>query len=169
MKRNLFKAFLMAIGAILLLGACEKDPIGEIDIEGDPGTIVGSWHLQCQTITTETTINGSIHTTSSVVDFTKENCRLVLGKKYTAQAQFNLEIEVSSFTYDPETSIIHFRKGLSVSDNGKAMVLAGDYIVTVDETNLVLAQKDFNLSLGSLLSGNQKAVYEFRREKTKTE
>lgn len=166
MKRNMFRAFFMAISAVLLLAACENKPLDEIETTGDPGSIVGSWHLQCLTVRTETSINGSTHTTSNVTDFTNENCKLVIGKKYTATAQFNLEVEVSSFTYDPETSVIHFRKGLSVSDNGKAMALVNDYIVTVDETSLVLTQKDFNVSLGSLFSGNQKATYEFRREKT---
>ena len=166
MMRNIFKTFFLALGAALLLNACDAAGIDDPEIPDGPESIVGSWHLQSLTVETETTINGSVHTNSSVTDFTKENCRLVLGKNHSATAQFNFEVEIGAYSYDPETSTIRFKNGLSVSDNGKAMVLVKDYTVEVDDITMVLIQKDLSIGLGSLFSGNERAIYHFRREKS---
>ena len=125
--------------------------------KNDDEGIVGSWHLERISMIHETVINGSVHKDSNVTDFTKENCRLVLSKSHSATAQFNFEVEIGVYSYDPETSTILFKNSLCVSDNGKSMVLVKDYTVEVDKTTLILAQEPH--------LGSEYFILEFRREK----
>ena len=76
------------------------------------------------------------------------------------------DVEMTTFVYDATQMKLKFNDGLSVSDDGKAMVLVGTYDIRVlTPTRLVLRQPDFNIDIPGLFSSHQTAIYTFHRTK----
>lgn len=147
----------MAAAAALLFCSC--DPV---DNPGDKtGTVTGSWRLQSCLVEIRTSVAGNVNTTSNTTDYTKDYVYLFLGKEFMATGYYNLEMESAVYSYDAESGMIRFSNGISVSDNGKAMVLVGSYKVEVTENTMVLKQA-FGIELA-----NEQTTYTFRREERK--
>lgn len=130
------------------------------------GSIYGTWVLDNLTIEASTSVisDGSLNT--SVIDFTKTTpCYLVLGDDMMASARMGWDLELSAYSFSEESKTVRFNKSLSVSDDGKAMVLVGTYQVTeLTPAKLVLRQPDFNIDIPGLFSSHQTAIYSFHRE-----
>ena len=155
LTKGLFAIACIAISAV----SCYKDG----PQNGGDASIYGKWMLDTQTIILEASVSGSGSDNKTVVDFGGTGCYLELGDEGAA-AYMGFKIDVSTFSYNAESKRIDFPRGLSVSDNGKAFVLAGSYDVTeLTDDRLVLKQEDFGVSIGSV-KATQTAIYEFHRK-----
>jgi hypothetical protein len=153
MKKALI-SIMMAAAAALLFCSCEP-----MEKTGDPtGTVVGSWRLETCLVEIRTTVGGNTNTTSNTTDYSKDYVYLFLGEKFLATGYYNLEIEAAKYEYDAEKGTIRFSDGISVSDNGKAMVLVGTYKVEVTGNKMILKQA-FGIE-----AANEQTTYTFHRE-----
>ena len=111
------------------------------------GSIYGTWVLDNLTIEASSSVIGSGSQNNSVIDFTNTTpCYLIIGD--VATARMGWDVEMSGYTYDAGQKTIRFNKSLSVSDDGKAMVLVGLYdIIELTADKLVLRQPDFNIDI----------------------
>lgn len=152
---------LLAIACIAVSAvSCYKDGPDN----GGDASIYGKWMLDTQTVLIETSVAGSGSNKKTVVDFGGTGCYLELGNE-GATAYLGFEIDVSTFSFNAESKRIDFPRGLSVSDNGKAFVLYGSYDVTeLTDSKLTLKQTDIGVSIGSIVSANQTAIYEFHKK-----
>lgn len=159
MKKILCSILILASMAALVC-AC-----GELDgDEDEPGSIYGYWKLDKLTIEASASVigNGSLNT--SVIDFTNNPCYLHLAEDMMASGRMGLDVELSGYSYDSNKNAIHFNRSISVSNDGKAMVLVGSYEITELTLNtLVLRQPDFNIDVPGLFSSHQTAIYAFHR------
>ena len=154
MKKVIY-SLMMAACAALLFCSCDN----RIDNPGDPtGTVTGSWRLESCLIEISTTINGNTNITSNTTDYSKDYVYLLLGEKFLATGFYNFESEGAAYSYDAEKGTIRFSDGISVSDNGKAMVLVGLYSAEVSGDKLILKQA-FGIRLA-----NEQTTYTFHRE-----
>ena len=81
-----------------------------------------------------------------------------------ASGRMGLDVELSGYSYDSNKNAIRFNRSISVSNDGKAMVLVGAYEITeLTPTTLVLRQPDFNIDVPGLFSSHQTAIYAFHR------
>ena len=152
---------LLAIACIAVSAvSCYKDGPDN----GGDASIYGKWMLDTQTVLIETSVAGSGSNNKTVVDFGGTGCYLELGNEGAA-AYLGFDIDVSTFSFNAESKRIDFPRGLSVSDNGKAFVLYGSYDVTeLTDSKLTLKQTDIGVSIGSIVSANQTAIYEFHKK-----
>lgn len=152
---------LLAIACIAVSAvSCYKDGPDN----GGDASIYGKWMLDTQTLLIETSVAGSGSNNKTVVDFGGTGCYLELGNEGAA-AYLGFDIDVSTFSFNAESKRIDFPRGLSVSDNGKAFVLYGSYDVTeLTDSKLTLKQTDIGVSIGSIVSANQTAIYEFHKK-----
>lgn len=158
MKRTYFRSLLAVACTALLASSCYKE--GSDD---GVGAIYGQWLLDTQTVTFETSVGGNGSTNRTVVDFTDTGCYLELGLE-GASAHLGVDYAVTIFSYNPDSKRIDFPRGLSVSGGGKVFALTGSYDVTeLTDRKLVLSQKDYGISIGSIVEANQTATYEFHK------
>ena len=156
MKKT-FISILAAAFAALLSCSCEP-----MEKTGDQtGTVVGSWRLETCLIEVKTTVNGNTSVNSSTTNYSGDHVYLFLGEKFLATGYYNLEMEAAAYNYDAEKGTIRFSDGISVSDNGKAMVLLGTYQVEITGNKMVLKQA-FGVEAAS-----RQTAYIFHREERK--
>ena len=153
-------------GLLLTFNSCNKENPNQKEEEEAP-TVFGAWHLDKLTIEASSSVIGSGGSASTDIDFSRTNCRLVLDEsQMLASARLGLDIDVTSFTFDESTNIIKFGNTLSVSDDGKAMVLTGAYdVIELTDSSLVLKQQDIDVSVPGLFTAHQTAIYTYHREK----
>ena len=156
LTKGLFAIACIAISAV----SCYKD--GPQD--GGDASIYGKWMLDTQTVVIDASVAGSGSENKTVVDFKGTGCYLELTAEGAA-AYLGFKIDVSTYSYNAESKRIDFPRGLSVSDDGRSFVLYGSYDVTeLTESKLTLKQTDIGVSIGSIVSANQTATYEFHRK-----
>lgn len=153
---------------ILSLSAlvCACDPTQQNGEETTTGSLYGTWQLDTLTIEASASVigNGSLNT--SVIDFTKTTPCYLNVTEALATARMGWDVEMTTFVYDATQMKLKFNDCLSVSDDGKAMVLVGTYDIRVlTPTRLVLRQPDFNIDIPGLFSSHQTAIYTFHRTK----
>jgi len=165
MKR-IICSLLLLVGFSAAVCSCEGLING--NTEEQAGTIYGTWVLDQLTIEASASVIGNGSQNTSVIDFTNAPCYLVLGDNMVATAQMGLDIELSGYSYDSEARKVRFNDDLSVSNDGKAMVLIGVYEITeLTADKLVLRQPDFNIDVPGIFSSHQTAIYAFHRKPAK--
>ena len=130
----------------------------------DVNSICGTWILDTYTLETGSSISGSGDASRSVnVDFTGTGCKLVLDEDLLAAGRMGYEMEVTSYSYDPDSKRIDFARKISVAEHGKAMVLQGAYDVKeLTRSRLVLSQSD-EQHFGKIVSASETSTYQFHR------
>ena len=130
----------------------------------DDTAIYGTWILDTYTLETDTSISESSGNGRTVtVDFTDSGCKLVLDEDLVAAGRMGFEMEVTSYSYDPDSKRIDFARRISVADYGKSMVLQGAYDVKeLSRSRLVLSQSD-KQHFGKIISAKETSTYEFHR------
>lgn len=160
MDRKIFRSLLAIACVVSLASSCYK----ENATGDDASAIYGQWMLDTETVIIEASVSGNGTTNRTVVDFTGTGCCLELGVE-GASARMGWDMAVTLFSYDAGSRRIDFPRGLSVSDDGKALVLIGSYDVTeLTDKKLVLTQKSIGVSIGSILDATQTATYEFHKK-----
>lgn len=159
MKKILCSLLLLA-GMMAMVCSCDEFNGGD-----DPaGSIYGYWKLDKLTIEASTSVIGNGNLNTSAIDFTNTPCYLFLGEDLMASGRMGLDLELSGYSYDAKQQAIRFNRSISVSNDGKAMVLVGTYEITELTLNtLVLRQPDFNIDIPGLFSSHQTAIYAFHR------
>ena len=116
------------------------------------------------TLETGASISGSDGNARTItVDFTGSGCKLVLDEDLIAAGRMGFEMEVTSYSYDPDSKRIDFARRISVADYGKSMVLQGAYDVKeLSRSRLVLSQSD-EQHFGKIISAKETSTYEFHR------
>ena len=128
----------------------------------DDTAIYGTWMLDTYTLETGASISGSDGNARTItVDFTGSGCKLVLDEDLIAAGRMGFEMEVTSYSYDPDSKRIDFARRISVADYGKSMVLQGAYDVKeLSRSRLVLSQSD-EQHFGKIISAKETSTYEF--------
>ena len=143
---------------------CACDPTRQDGEETTTGSLYGTWQLDTLTIEASASVIGSGSLNTSVIDFTKTTPCYLSITEVMATARMGWDVEMATFVYDATKMKIKFNDDLSVSDDGKAMVLVGSYDITeLTPARLVLRQPDFNIDIPGLFSSHQTAVYSYHR------
>ena len=156
MKRFIH-TILLAACTIAALSSCDKIDQSEYD-----GTAYGFWVVESLAVDIETTVNGVTTTNTSITDYSKDYCRLMLDDSNIGYLWYNFDFDMETFVYDQGGSRITFRESLNAGDNGKAIVLLGVYSVELDGDVMTLHQKDINVGTDAL-GAKQSATYTLRR------
>jgi len=163
MKRFLCSLLLLA-GISVLAVSCDETHRNNNENEAT-GSICGTWVLDTLTIEASASVIGNGSTNTSIIDFKNTPCYLNLSENAMATARMGLDIEMSAYSYDQKAATLFFKNSMSVSNDGKAMVLVGTYEVTcLTSGRLVLRQPDFNIDIPGLFSSHQTAVYAYHRK-----
>ena len=134
------------------------------DEQEEPPTVFGYWVLDNLTVEASSSIIGSGGANTSVIDFTRTPCHLKLAENFTATGSMGWDISISKYTLSSDGKTISFDRTISVSDDGKAMVLAGSYeIIELTYDKLVLRQPDIVVSIPGIFSAQQTAIYSYTR------
>ena len=130
----------------------------------DETAIYGTWMLDTYTLETGASISDSGGNGRTItVDFTGSGCKLVLDEDLIASGRIGYEMEVTSYSYDPDSKRIDFSRKISVADYGKSMVLQGAYDVKeLSMSRLVLSQTD-EQHFGKIITAKETSTYEFHR------
>jgi len=157
MKRFLCLILSLA-GIAAMICSCEET-------DGDAtgaAPLYGVWVLDNLTIEASTSVTGS---QTTVIDYARTPAYLTLDENLVATARMGLDLEVAKYSFDVSTNTVSFSESLSVSNDGKAMILTGAYeVTTATATQLVLRQPDFSIDIPGLVSANQTAIYTFHKE-----
>ena len=151
MKKTVF--LLMAACAALMFCSC--DPV---ENEVPPQAVLGSWRLESCLVEIKTTLDGNTNTTSNTTDYTADRVYLLLNEMFRATGYYNLEMKTSVYNYESIKGTIRFLDGISVSGNGKAMILVGSYNCEVSGNKMILKQY-FGVE-----AANEQTTYTFHRE-----
>ena len=152
MKKIVFS--LMAACAALMFCSCDPNENNEVPSK----EVLGSWRLESCLIEIKTTLDGNTNTTSNTTDYSADRVYLILNDMFRATGYYNLEMKTSVYNYESIKGTIRFLDGISVSDNGKAMVLVGSYNCEVSGNKMTLKQY-----LG-IEEANEQTTYTFHRE-----
>ena len=156
LTKTLIAIACMAVSAV----SCYKDGPGK---GNEPGSICGTWVLDTKTVLIETSFGGNDNQNKTEIDFKGLDCRLSLEYDLLAHAAFGYQMEVTTYSFDTESNRLDFSRQLSVSSNGKAMVLVGQYEVTqLTQDKLVLTQKS-GVTIGTS-SAYEVTTYDFHRQ-----
>ena len=153
MKKVVFFLLMAACAALMF---CSCDPM---ENNGDPTkTVVGSWRLESCLVEIKTTLDGNTNKTSNTTDYTADHVYLLLNDMFLATGYYNLEMKTSVYNYESIKGTIRFLDGISVSGNGKAMILVGSYNCEVSGNKMILKQY-FGVE-----AANEQTTYTFHRE-----
>ena len=152
---------------MLLLGlsavVCSYENFNHDDDE--TGSIYGTWVLDKLTIEASASVIGSGGQNTSVIDFTHTPAYLDMDETMLATARMGWDVEICTFSFNADKMTVRFNDDLSVSNDGKAMVLVGLYEITELTANtMTLRQPDFNIDIPGIFSSHQTAIYAFHRK-----
>ena len=159
MKRTLIRTLSALACTAVLASSCYKEDDGKGE-----SAVYGQWMLDTETVIIEASSSGNGSKNERIIDFTGTGCYIELGVE-GASARLGSDFNVTVYSYDAGSKRIDFPRGLSVSDDGRALVLAGSYDVTeLTEKKMVLTQKSIGVSIGTILDASQTAIFEFHKK-----
>ena len=130
----------------------------------DDTAIYGTWILDTYTLETGSSVSDTGDRSRTITeDFSGMGCKLVLDEDLIAAGRMGYEMEVTSYSFDPDSRRIDFARKISVADYGKSMVLQGAYDVKeLTMSRLVLSQSD-EKHFGKAVSTKETTTYQFHR------